>query len=87
MMNPVKTIILVRGPLGPDGSMYTIVEYVDGSLGIHCNGEPIGSPWQIGRLESCVSYFRSLGKTRVLPRKRVPVASMELTETDYVHVS
>jgi hypothetical protein len=84
-MNPVKTTILVRGPLGPDGSVYTVVEYVDGSVGIHCNGEPIGSPWHIGRLETCVSYFRSLGKTRVRPRKRIQLCSKELTDTGCVH--
>jgi hypothetical protein len=83
-MNPVKTTILIRGPLGPDGLVYTLVEYVDGSLGIHCNGEPIGSPWRTRRLAACVSYFRSLGRTRVLPRKRVRVTSIKLAETDCV---
>jgi len=61
-MKPVKLTILTSGPCAPDGRTYTVVEYDDSSFGIRCDGKPIGQPWPLDRLETCINTFRHLTK-------------------------
>ena len=60
VMKPVKITILTSGSCAPDGRVYTLVEYDDGSFGIRCDGKPIGASWPIDRLETCINTFRHL---------------------------
>ena len=55
----VKSVLFTTAPLAPE--VLTMVEYVDGTTGIHRNDSSIdGRKWTPSRLDDCITTYRSL---------------------------